>query len=184
MKLIKSLTIIASLAMVLALSINDTEAQNRNRNQNNRPNNNHTPAKVVHKVSPLSLLNGKQFSFTANRMVSGGMLGTKSVSGIKQMIVNKTVTTVNLPFYGKLNHANYGASSNPMHFDGKISQYRVQTKRNRNSDSYIVTYEVKPSRDNNRYYVTLEVSESGSAVVNINHNFGDSVTYYGNIDLI
>lgn len=180
MKQIKIASIIASIAVMLTLTITNSEAQNRNNNR--RPSKQPTPVKVE-RVDPYSLIVNKLYSFTANRMVSSGTLGTKSVSGRQQVKVNKSSIRVSLPFYGRVTQSGY-SSSNPMNFDGKISHYKVSTQRERSGDTFIATFEVKPDRGNNRYQMRLEVRESGSATLYIDHMHGDSATYYGNIDLL
>lgn len=130
-----------------------------------------------------------------NELIDGGrykIVATRAITNLAQkpsvdltpdygLSVTTDSLTSNLPFYGRAYSASFSNES-PLSYTSTDFKIEKKVKKGRRSETIIVTIKAKAPRRNGTVDTTIEVSENGSAVMNVRSNDLSSITFYGNLE--
>ena len=122
-----------------------------------------------------TLLNDKEYVFNPRTALPSGGRSRNLDGTFRAKISNNTIDCY-LPFYGRAYSANYGSSEGPFTFTLPIEDYKMEDSKK----GYKVEFNVK--NQNDRITFLFQISETGTATLNLNSTNRQAISYHGNIE--
>lgn len=124
-----------------------------------------------------TILENKVYVFSAMQVLPTGMRNRTLTSNYDAKIENDTITCY-LPYFGKAHTASYGGSQSPMDFTQPIENYKFEKTKK----GYKIKFEA--SNKNDRLSFSFQITDTGSASLNVNSTNRSSISYYGDIEKV
>ncbi len=128
-----------------------------------------------------SLIKNNDFKFVAQQAnpLRGGLVSQRltQLDGSYFLKISSDTLNCYLPYFGVARQAPYGSTNNGIQF---ISTDFSYDKANKEKGSYQITIIPKNTEKANKLF--LSISESGMAILNVNSNNRDAISFTGNIE--
>lgn len=161
--------VLFSIILVLTVSVNAQESANKTRKELK------AEKITLQKNEIKKLIENKSFVFEA-RTAYSSELGTKNLSSLYNVKVEKDSIYSYLPYYGRAYNVDYGSTESPMIFNVPVKELEIMKD---NKKGYQVKVKVEKGMDN--IVFSFNISEIGSATLTVTSNHRQVITYYGEI---
>lgn len=128
-----------------------------------------------------SLIKSNDFKFVAQQAnpLRGGLISSRltQLDGSYFLKISKDTINCYLPYFGVAQQAPYGSTENGIQFISTAFSY---DKINKEKGSYQIT--IIPKNTEKASKLFLSITESGYAILNVNSNNRDAISFTGNIE--